>query len=295
MVLLFLARRIAYGALVVLAMAIAAYGGIRALRPELYGGEAWLSGTLHDVNRALLHLDFGGYCGPTCPTIHDEWAAGVLVDVTLLGGAILLGAVAARGVEAGAMLFYCAPPYVVALLALLVFDPYFGVLGVPFLVDPNRFGEPFTDVPGFLRGMLLPWVICAAPVAAACLRLTVAMTAEAMDEDYVRTALAKGLSRHTAIRRHAGPAARPVVVSYLGAAVPVILLNVVLVEFVFALPGFLKRTWHAFGKAPGLSTGIDYEMLQALAVWAAVLIVTGTILADTLLFTVDPRVRASGR
>jgi peptide/nickel transport system permease protein len=82
-------------------------------------------------------------------------------------------------------------------------------------------------------------------VAAASLRPTVALTAEALDEDYVRTALAKGLTRPLAIRRHASPVARVAVASYIGAAIPTIVLNVVLVEFVFTLPGFFRHTWRA--------------------------------------------------
>src|SRR4051794_16492170 len=198
---------------------------MRLLRPDRYVGDPWLSGTLHDLDRALLHLDFGDPCAyPDCPSIRNLWLHGLVVDVTLLGGALLLGALAgsaagrwcagrrgtavARGLEAAAMLFYCAPPYIVAYVALLLFDPFFGVLPVRLLVDPNRFGEPFATVPDFVRGMALPWLIAAAPVAAACLRLTLAMTAEAADEDYLRTALAKGVDPGTALRRHAGPAAR---------------------------------------------------------------------------------------
>ena len=48
----FLARRIALGALVVLATAFFAYGGIRFLRPELYQGEGWWPGTWGDMRAA---------------------------------------------------------------------------------------------------------------------------------------------------------------------------------------------------------------------------------------------------
>ena len=79
-----------------------------------------------------------------------------------------------------------------------------------------------------------------------------------------------------------------------GASVAGLILNVVLVEFVFALPGFFKYTWREFGKAPGLPQAIDYQMLQAIAVWAAVVIALFSLLADLALHRLDPRVRASG-
>jgi peptide/nickel transport system permease protein len=317
--LLYLSRRLLYGAGVVFATAVFAYGGIRALRPDVpaYAGTPWLEGTWDDVTRALLHLDFGVTCMYSgCPRLHDLWTRGLFIDVSLLGGALLFGSlggvwagrwcashrgsVLARATEAVAMVFYCAPPYVVGFLVLLAFDPFFGVLPLEFLIDPSRFGKPFPDLPHYLRGMILPWLVCSAPVAAASLRLTVALTAEAFDEDYVRTALAKGLPRPLAIRRHAAPVARVAVGSYIGAAIPTIVLNVVLVEFVFTLPGFFRHLWRAFGKAAGFAPDgfappVDYPTVQAIGVWASVLIVVVGILADVAITAMDPRVRASGR
>jgi peptide/nickel transport system permease protein len=309
---LFVVRRLVYGFLVVLATAVFAYGGIRFLRPELFRGQPWLRGTWDDVTGVLFHLNAGVTCMYAgCPKIHDLWTRGLFIDLSLLAGALLLGTVIgtaaglwctshrgtlrARAAEALAMLFYCLPPYVAGYLALLLFDPFFGVLPLPFLVDPNRFGEPFANPSQYFRGMVLPWLICAAPIAGACLRLTLALTTEALGEDYMRTALAKGLRFNRAVRVHGGPAARVSVASYVGASVAGIVLNVVLVEFVFALPGFFKHTWRAFGKAPGFPPGIDYPMLQAIGVWAAVLIAAVSILADVVLNALDPRVRAAGR
>jgi peptide/nickel transport system permease protein len=317
--LLYLARRVFYGALVVFATAVFAYGGIRFFRPDLpaYAGTTWLDGTWHDVTRALLHLDFGVTCMYTgCPRLHDLWMRGLFIDISLLAGALLIGgfggflagrwcaahrgSVGARAIEAAAMLLYCAPPYVMGFLVLLAFDPFFGVLPIPFLIDPGRFGKPFPDAAHFVRGMLLPWLVCAAPVAAAALRLTVGLTAEAFGEDYVRTALAKGLPRPLAIKRHAAPVSRVAIASYIGAAIPTIVLNVVLVEFVFTLPGFFRHTWRAFGKAQGyvpdnFAPPVDYPTLQAIGVWASVLIVVVGIVADLTITALDPRVRASGR
>jgi peptide/nickel transport system permease protein len=317
--LLYLSRRLLYGVGVVFATAVFAYGGIRALRPDTpaYAGTPWLEGTWHDVKGALLHQDFGVTCMYTgCPRLHDLWRSGLFIDISLLFGALVIGAVGgvwagrlcashrgsvfARATEAVAMVLYCAPPYVVGFLLLLAFDPFFGVLPLGFLIDPSRFGKPFPDLLHYLRGMILPWLVCAGPIAAASLRLTVALTAEAFDEDYVRTALAKGLPRPLAIRRHASPVARVAVASYIGVAIPTIVLNVVLVEFVFTLPGFFRHTWRAFGKAAGFlpdgfAPPVDYPTLQAIGVWAAVLIVVVGIMADVAITALDPRVRAAGR
>jgi peptide/nickel transport system permease protein len=315
---LYVARRLLYGAAVVVATAFFAYGGMRFLKPDNpeWRGIPWATYTWDHMVRSLLHFDPGVSCMYAgCPKLRDLFLRGVFVDVSLLAGALVFGVVAgvllgrwcashrgaltARGLEATAMLLYCAPPYLVAYLALLAFDPYFGVLPFPVLVDGQRFGKPFADVPHYVAGMLLPWAICAAPVAAASLRLTLGLTAEAMDEDYVRTAVAKGLPRKLAIHRHAAPASRVAVASYIGIAIPTIVLNLVLVEFVFGLPGFFAHAWRAFGKAPGyvpeLGDPHDYPTLQAIAIWASVLIVSVSIMVDIAVTALDPRIRAAGR
>lgn len=315
---LYVVRRLVYGCAVVVATAFFAYGGMRFLKPDHpeWRGIPWATYTADHMQRALLHLDLGESCMYSgCPALHDLFLRGVFIDVSLLGGALLSGVLVgaflgrwsashrgslpARGLEAVAMLLYCAPPYLVAYLALLAFDPYFGALPLPVLIDAQRFGKPFADVPHYLTGMLLPWVICAAPVAAASLRITLGLTADAMDEDHVRTAYAKGLPRTLTIRRHAAPASRVAVASYVGAAIPTIVLNVILVEFVFGLPGFFTHAWRAFGKAPGYIPEYgdphDYPTLQAIAIWASVLIAFVSILADIAVTALDPRIRAAGR
>jgi peptide/nickel transport system permease protein len=311
-VLLFVLRRLALGVLVVVATAVFAYGGIRLLRPELYPGEPWLEGTWRDVTGALLHLRLGEACMYAgCPAVHDLWARGIQADLALLAGGLALGIVAGygagtwcaahpsslarRALEALAMLFFCAPVYVVGYAVLLLFGPTFGLVPVGIVFQPHQYQDAFTDLGDFLRSLLVPWTIVALPIAAACLRLTIAMSVEASDEDYMRTALAKGLSRDLAVRRHAAPAARASVASYAGAVVPAVVLNLVLVEFVFSVPGFFRHTYRAFGKAPGFPPVIDYPTLQAVAVWASVCIVVIGLVADLALAALDPRVRAAGR
>jgi peptide/nickel transport system permease protein len=125
--------------------------------------------------------------------------------------------------------------------------------------------------------------------------MTLGALTEAAGEDWVRTARAKGVGEHDAIRVHARPAAYVVVSSYVGSTVPLLVTNMVLVEAVFSVPGFFVHTRRALGKAPGYPPGIDPPLLQALAVWAAVLIVVVGIIADVALVAADPRIRARGR
>ena len=79
-----------------------------------------------------------------------------------------------------------------------------------------------------------------------------------------------------------------------GASAPFMVTNMVLVEYVFAVPGFFRHTKRALGQAPGWPPTIDIPTLQALALWAAVLIVLLGLLPDLAIVRLDPRVRASG-
>jgi len=88
-VLAFLLRRLLYAAGTIVLTAFFAYGTMRALRPEQYPGEATLSGLFDDVDRALLHLDFGGACMfPGCPSIKGMWLDGMWADLLLLAGGV---------------------------------------------------------------------------------------------------------------------------------------------------------------------------------------------------------------
>ena len=63
------------------------------------------------------------------------------------------------------------------------------------------------------------------------------------------------------------------------------------VEWVFSVPGFVRHTERALGQAQPVT--IDVPTLQALALWAAVLIVILSALADIALVKIDPRLRSS--
>jgi peptide/nickel transport system permease protein len=95
------------------------------------------------------------------------------------------------------------------------------------------------------------------------------------------------------VRRHAAPVAYPTLASFVGASVPAVVTNVVLVESVFSVPGFFRHTRRALGQTAGAT--LDIPTLQALALWAAVLTVLMSLACDLALVVLDPRLRAAGR
>jgi ABC-type dipeptide/oligopeptide/nickel transport system permease component len=315
-----LARRILFAPLILVAVAIIIYGSLRALRPDLYhDGHAWLGGVVHDLDRGLLHLDFG--CAPpggtgsgakasgVCMPVRVLWQRGWVTDVWLLLGSIVIGCAAGvlgglwcvahprtwltRALESGAALAYCAPVYVVAMGLLLLFNPQWGLFHLPFFFEAKPlFASPFSNPWTFLRAMLIPWLVLAAPLAAMCLRLTQSLGREITEEDYIRTASAKGLGWNTVVRRHIGPPTIGGTISVAPVTLPLFLTNVMLVEKVFSVPGFLHNVWEAIGHNDESATNLPIIITAAL--WVTVLLIFLSILADAILAQLDPRVRGSG-
>jgi peptide/nickel transport system permease protein len=312
-----LARRIVFAPVALLAVAVVIYGGLRILRPDLYPpGDPLLGGIVHDLNRALLHLDLG--CAPpggtgsgarpsgTCTPLRVVWQRGMAADIWLLAGSIVVGVVVgvlgglwcaghprtlpARALQTGAALAYCAPVYFVGLALLYLFNPVTGIFHVPGFFDAApRWASPFTDPWTWLRTLLVPWLVLAAPLAGMCLRLTLAMAREITEEDYVRTAVAKGVTTNRVMRRHIGPPTFGATVSFAPVTLPLFLTNVMLVERVFSVPGFFHYVWEAIGHNE--ENAINLPIIIAAALWTTVLLIVLGMLADAILGRLDPRVR----
>jgi peptide/nickel transport system permease protein len=314
-----LARRLLFAPVVLVIVAVVIYGGLRILRPDLYPpGDPVLSGTVHDLDRALLHLDLG--CAPPggvgsgarpsgkCLPVRVLWQRGMMTDIWLLVGSIVVGGVggvlgglwcagrpgtrAASALQAVAALAYCAPVYVVGLAVLFLFNPDSGLVHVPLFFDAApRHVSPFTDPWTWLRALLVPWLVLAAPLAGMCLRLTLAMAREITEEDYVRTAVAKGLSPGRVMRRHVGLPTFGATVSFAPVTLPLFLTNVALVEQVFSVPGFFHYLWDAIGNND--ESAINLPIIITAALWTTVLLIVLSIIADAILGQLDPRVRNS--
>jgi peptide/nickel transport system permease protein len=315
-----LARRILFAPIVFVAVAIVIFGGLRILRPDLYPGDSLAGGIVHDLDRGLLHLDLG--CAPPggltgsgarpsgkCMPVRVLWQRGMMADIWLLVGSIVVGGVAgvlgglwcvghpgtrsARALQASAALAYCAPVYVVGLVLLYLFNPVLGIVHVPFFFDAvPRWASPFTDPWTWLRALLVPWLVLAAPLGGMCLRLTYALAREITEEDYVRTANAKGLTPNTVVRRHVGRPTFGATVSFAPVTLPLFLLNVLLVERLFSVPGFFDKVWDAIGHNG--ESAINLPIIIAAALWTTVLLIVLGIIADAILGHLDPRVRTAG-
>lgn len=149
-------------------------------------------------------------------------------------------------------------------------------------------GMRSADAPGgaedVVRHLVLPATTFSLLLAALIVRVTRTAMGEALGEEYVRAARAKGASEPRILIRHALPNALRPVVTVLTGYMGLILTGAVLVETVFVWPGLGRLTYDSV-----LSR--DTPMLAGLLLFSATLVVLANILADVLYRVLDPRAR----
>jgi peptide/nickel transport system permease protein len=135
-----------------------------------------------------------------------------------------------------------------------------------------------------LRSLLLPSLALALPQAAILARVTRASVIEAMGEDFMRTARAKGLTRNAAIWRHAVPNALIPIVTIIGMQFSFLLAGTVIIENVFTLPGLGRLVFQAIEQR-------DLIVVEDLVVMLASCVITVNFLVDIAYAVLDPRLR----
>jgi oligopeptide transport system permease protein len=136
---------------------------------------------------------------------------------------------------------------------------------------------------GSLRQLILPAICLGTLYAAEIARISRTGMLDALSQDYVRTARAKGLSQLSVALRHALPGAMLPVVSFLGPAVAGILTGSVVIERIFAIPGL---GWHFVQAA----LQRDYTLAMGLVLLYTLLLYTMNFLVDLSYGILDPRV-----
>lgn len=137
---------------------------------------------------------------------------------------------------------------------------------------------------GSWRHIILPGVTLAFSVLPLTMRLTRSAMLEVISKDYVRTATAKGLERRKVVWKHAARNAATPVVLALGMQFGALLGGTVVTETVFAWPGLGELA------VTSVSTA-DLPVVQAIVLFAAVVVVLSNLAADVIVGLIDPRVR----
>ena len=192
------------------------------------------------------------------------------------------GQAADTGVMAATQIGIAIPNFWFALLLVYVFAVSFR------LVPSGGFPGWDTGVWPALKALILPSIALALPQAAILARVTRSALIEALGEDYVRTARAKGLSRRATLRRHALRNAMIPVVTIIGLQFAFLLAGTIIIENVFYLPGLGRLAFQAI-------TQRDLAVVRNVVVLLVAAVILINFVVDLAYAWIDPRLRRQGR
>jgi len=172
------------------------------------------------------------------------------------------------------------PNYVLALVLQFVL-----VVQLQWLPFPQA--VPFGEDPGrWFLNFVMPWIVLAVGYAAAYTRLTRANVIDTLQENFLRTARAKGLAPHLVWRRHALRPALTPVVTVFGMDFAGLLGGALITETVFGLNGVGKMAADSIAKN-------DQPVIMGVTLLAAFFVVIGNVVVDVVYTVIDPRVRVA--
>jgi peptide/nickel transport system permease protein len=198
--------------------------------------------------------------------------------------AIRRGTLLDRSAMGVALVFVSMPVFWFGLVLLFLFSDDIGRFHV-FPGAASYVGLTSSPVHWF-TSLILPWIVLAGTSAAIYSRLLRGSLIEAMGEDYIRTARAKGLPERRVVWRHGVRAAITPVVTIFGLDVGTLLGGAVITETVFDIPGIGRLNYQAIINS-------DFPIVQGTVLLAAIFIVVANIIVDISYAYLDPRVRYS--
>ncbi|GAA2050551.1 ABC transporter permease [Streptomyces carpaticus] len=193
------------------------------------------------------------------------WRRGTLLDKVMSSTSLVLSSM---------QIYFLGP------LALALF-----VYQTQLLPQPQY--VPLTEDPlGWFKGLLLPWLVLSTIFTANYTRMARATLIEQLQEEHVRTARAKGMSRPTVFFRYAWRGSLIPIVTIIGIDMGSLFGGAMVTEYTFALPGLGRLAVESVTKS-------NLPMLMGVMLFAALMIVLFNIVVDAAYALIDPRVRLS--
>jgi peptide/nickel transport system permease protein len=270
---------------------------MKNLRAE-YGLDQPLPVQFWKYVKAVAHGDLGtSYVRrqPVLEVIMERLPNTLLLDafalVVAIAGGVWLGGLAARrpgsagdnAVSVLAMIFYAVPQFWLGMMMVLLFAVWFAILP-PFGIE--TMGVDYTGLARLgdvVKHMILPGVTLALYYMASYARLTRAAMIEVSDQDFVKTARAKGISERQVSRHHILRNALIPLVTYAGLQASLLVGGSVLIENVFSWPGVGTLAYDAVQAR-------DNPLLLGIFIVTAILVSLFNLATDIAYSIVDPRV-----
>jgi len=193
------------------------------------------------------------------------------------------GTLADKALVSSFLTLSSVPYYLFALLTWLYLTVIFEV---PVVSETGYF-SPFTEGPAkWVSGLALAWIALGIFGCTQYTRYTRGAMVEALGEDYIRTAKAKGLPARTVVYKHGLRAALVPVVTIFGIDFGTLLAGTIFTEFIFEIQGIGRWSLEAV-------YGRDLPVVAATAIFSAFCLIVSNLLVDIVYSVLDPRVRLS--
>lgn len=210
----------------------------------------------------------------------------VLVAITIAVPAGIISAIKRNSivdytVRLLALLAVSVPSFWLGSALLVTLALWFGWM--PTVTHTSLIHSPLEN----LQQFLLPSLVLGATLAGGLMRLTRSMMLEVISEDYIRTALAKGLADRVVLLRHAMPNALIPVITMIGLQAAGIIGGTVVIESIFGLSGLGTLLTEALKRR-------DYPVIQGISVVLAAAVALINLFIDVVYAYIDPRLRSGG-
>ncbi|MCH5153607.1 MAG: ABC transporter permease [Clostridiales bacterium] len=187
-----------------------------------------------------------------------------------------------------AMIGISLPSFFLSYLLLYIFATQLGWLppGGMFDATVDWTGNSFGKFMNIIYHMLLPMIAIIIGSIGGLMRHTRTNTLEVLNQDYIRTARAKGLSEHKVVYKHVFRNTMVPIVTMTAGIIPSLFGGMLILEQVFRIDGIGNVVYEA------LNAG-DIPLIMGYNMFIAILTVLGTLLSDIAYMLVDPRIKIS--
>jgi peptide/nickel transport system permease protein len=186
------------------------------------------------------------------------------------------------------LITYSLPSFWMGMIMILIFSHYLGWFPNAGIVPPDWTAHwptnPLVEISGRLYHLFLPVLTLTLFQYGGYLLLTRATMTEALTEDYILTARAKGLRERTVLFKHALKNASLPLITNVALSFGFLLSGAIITEQVFTYPGLGLSIWQAISYA-------DYPVLQSMFFIIALCVIIANLVADLLYGVIDPRIK----
>jgi peptide/nickel transport system permease protein len=251
------------------------------------------------MKKIFISRDLVSYSNQGQPVI-PEIAAATPATLSLVFGAALIWVVAAitMGVAAAVLKGTIFDPLLMIVALVGISIPVFWLGEVANLITQSRYHDtflfswvpplgytPLTQDPLlWFQGLVIPWLTLSVLYIGFYARVLRASMLEIQNEDYIRTARAKGLKERVVVFKHGVRSAITPIVTILGLDLGILLGGAILTETVFNIPGVGRLAFDAIQKS-------DLPTVQGTVLMGAFFIIFLNLIVDIVYAFLDPRVR----